>query len=122
MQSSGNWNLFNPPRQRGLLVNLGASVLCVAIAGLLLSLALGQQAGLPAILMLVGALLFAMPIPLLLYRIYGLIQSAYWVGRDGLRLRWGLRLVDLPYAHILDVARAEELAGRHIFSRHRHPP
>ncbi len=106
----GNWNYFAPPRRSGLLIDMGGLLLTFALAAFLLSSALSRQPGLPVILMLLGALLLSLPIPILLYRLYGLVQSAYWVGRDGVRLRWGLRLVDLPYNDIVDVARVDELA------------
>ena len=87
---------------------VGAMLAAAVIVIVLLTLALSQPAGLGVIAMLVGALLFSLPIPLLLYRLYTLLQSGYWVGREGLRIRWGLRLLDLPFDQIVDVARADE--------------
>lgn len=107
--SSGNWVLFSPPRRRGLLLHGAAALLATSILVVCLSAALDQPPGLGVILLVVVALLCALPLPILFYRLYGLLQSAYWLGRDGLRLSWGLRQLDLPYAHIVDVAQAEEL-------------
>jgi hypothetical protein len=103
------WLLFVPPRRKGLLLLVGAMLVAGVVVIILLTLALSQPAGLGVIAMLVGALLFSLPIPLLLYRLYTLLQSGYWVGREGLRIRWGLRLLDLPFDQIVDVARADEL-------------
>lgn len=107
--SSGNWVLFSPPRRRGLLLHGAAALLAATILAVSLSAALDQPPGLGVILLVVLALLCALPLPILFYRLYGLLQSAYWLGRDGLRLSWGLRQLDLPYAQVVDVARAQEL-------------
>ncbi|MEX1071966.1 MAG: PH domain-containing protein [Anaerolineales bacterium] len=100
---------FDPPRRRGGLLHVAALLLCAALAIGMLTLATLRPTGIAVILLLVGATLFSLPLPVLFYRLYALTQSGYWVGRDGLRLRWGLRLVDLPRAAIVDVARREEL-------------
>jgi hypothetical protein len=76
---------------------------------LLLIFAGGAEAGLGLILLLLGALLFGGLLALLAQRLYALLQSGYWIGRDGLRLRWGLRQVVLPYESILDVALMDDL-------------
>lgn len=112
-----NWMRFDPPRRKGVALHLGALALASLVVVVLLILALSQQPGLSVVLLLIGALLFSLPLPLLFYRLYALWQSGYWIGREGLRLRWGLRLVDLPYEKILDVARAEELEGDLVLPR-----
>lgn len=103
------WQLYAPPRRKGVAVNLGGLVFAVALVVTLLSFSVSQQPGLPVILLLLGALLFSLPIPVLLYRLYSLLRSGYWLGRNGLRLRWGLRLLDLPFDQVVDIARADEL-------------
>jgi hypothetical protein len=108
-QTSQNWIYFPPPRRKGLLINLGAVVIAFSLVIVLLVAAVSQEPGLPVILILLGAFLFALPLPFVLYRLYSLLQSGYWLGRNGLRLRWGLRFIDLPYEHIVAVARAVEL-------------
>lgn len=109
MQSPENWISFPPPRRRGLLLSLVGLLLALSAVVYLLATAISQQPGLSVILMLLGAFLVALPIPFVLYRSYSLLQSGYWLGRNGLRLRWGLRFIDLPYDQIVDVARADEL-------------
>lgn len=103
------WQLFAPPRRKGVVINLGGLLLTTTLVVVLLSLSVSQQPGLPVILLLLGALLFSLPIPVLIYRLYCLLQSGYWLGRNGMRLRWGLRWVQLPFDYVVDIARADEL-------------
>jgi hypothetical protein len=58
---------------------------------------------------LLGSLALALPLPLLAYRLYGLMRSAYVVERDGIRLRWGLRVEHIAIDAILWVEAAEDL-------------
>ena len=51
----------------------------------------------------------AAPLPLFTYRLYSLWRSTYVVARDGMRLRWGLRVEDIPISDILWVYRADEV-------------
>ena len=103
------WNYFPPPRRRGIAITLTTLLIVTSLVILSLLAAVSQQPGLSVILLLLGALLLSLPIPFLLYRLYALLQSGYWLGRNGLRLRWGLRFIDLPYTQVVDVARVEEL-------------
>jgi len=105
----GNWIRFDPPRRKGLTLNLVAFLIDFALITILLVTAISQPPGLLVVMALLGALLLSFPLPILMYRLYSLWQSGYWVGRDGMRLRWGLRLIDLPYDDIVDVARVDEL-------------
>jgi hypothetical protein len=106
---SESWILFAPARGKGLLLYGGAmAVLAILIVILLIS-ALSQQPGLAVILLLLGAFFLSLPLPFLLYRLYALMRSGYWVGRNGLRLRWGLRFIDLPFSEVVDIAGGEEL-------------
>jgi hypothetical protein len=104
-----NWTLFRPPRRKGALIVSGLLLVAVTLIVLLLLAAVSQGPGLPVILLLLGAFLLTLPVPVLLYRLYALMRSGYWVGRNGLRLRWGLRFIDLPFSAVVDVARADEL-------------
>lgn len=108
-QPSDNWIYFSPPRRRGLLIYLGGMLVALILVTILLGAAVSQEPGLPVILLVLGAFLIALPIPFALYRLYALLRSGYWLGRNGLRLRWGLRFIDMPYDQIVDVARVEEL-------------
>lgn len=101
--------LFEPPRRRGTGLHLSAAALVASIVAVLYLLALAQPPGLAAIVLVVLASLVALALPFLFYKLYCLHKSGYWISRDGLRLRWGLRAVDLPYSAIVDIARWSEL-------------
>lgn len=100
---------FDPPRRRGTGLHVSAALLVLVVAGMLFGLALAQPPGVLGILLLVAGSLVSLVLPFLFYRLYCLHKSGYWISRDGLRLRWGLRAVDLPYDTIVDVARWAEL-------------
>lgn len=88
--------VFEPPRRAGLLFQGGLSV----VLGLIGLWNLWQMAeanlGLDFLSHLLYALLALLPLPLLVYRLRALQRSSYIIERDGIRLRWGLRAVDLP--------------------------
>ncbi|MCW5874894.1 MAG: hypothetical protein KIS88_09655 [Anaerolineales bacterium] len=100
---------FDPPRRRGTGLHISAALLVLVGAAMLFGLALAQPPGVLGILLLVAGSLVSLVLPFLFYRLYCLHKSGYWISRDGLRLRWGLRAVDLPYDAIVDVARWNEL-------------
>src|SRR3990172_460728 len=108
---------FDPARRRGSILHVTVLLLLTLVVGGMLTLAILLPPGFLPVLLLVGALIMSLSLPLLFYRLYSLLQSGYWVARAGLRLRWGLRQVDLPHAAILDVARAEELENPIILPR-----
>lgn len=100
---------FEPSRRTGELLHIGALLIISVSVAVLLGLAISQPPGLFFVLLLVFAFLLSLLSPLLFYRLYSLVKSGYWVSRDGVRLQWGLRQVDLPHEAILDVARGDEL-------------
>ncbi len=100
---------FNPPRRRGLFLHLGVGLLLIAGAAGALYFALGEQAGTYFVLFLVIGVLCILPLPLVLYRGYALLRAGYWLERDGLRLRWGLRSEDIPLNMVEWIRPAAEL-------------
>ncbi len=100
---------FEPARRKGLVLHITALLVIFALLAILLTLALAQPAGVVVVVLLIAALFLSLLLPLLFYRLYSLIKSGYWVSREGLRLRWGLREIDLPHAAVVDVARVAEL-------------
>jgi hypothetical protein len=58
------------------------------------------------------ALVFFAPIPFFMYRIYALVNAVYFLRRDGLMIRWGLRREDIPIVQIDWIRPAAELGFR----------
>ena len=50
-------------------------------------------------------------VPVLAYRFYALQRATYTLEREGIRLRWGLRLEEIPIASVLWVNQASELSA-----------
>lgn len=105
--------VFYPPRQRGLWYHgLAALFLLGGTAGSLW-FALRLQVGIGFVLLLLLAVVLFAPLPLIIYRGYALLNAAYTLERDGLRIRWGLRAEDIPLPEIEWVRPAAEL-GFHL--------
>lgn len=102
--------LYNPPRQRGLIIHgilivaLGAATVLTFLSGAY------QRIGSYFVLLLLVSLLLFAPLPLVIYRAYALSRASYRLERDGLRLRWGLRAEDIPLPNVEWVRRATDLA------------
>lgn len=103
--------IFEPPRRTGLVVH--AALLSALLALTFFNLWQTVRAPMGAIFLtnLLLALLTALPIPLVFYRLRALQTATYQLSRDGIVLRWGLRSVTLPMPAIVWVRRAEELPG-----------
>jgi len=100
---------FPPPRRRGLAVH-GALILVLSIITVLGFVALARAAvGPPFLAALIVALLTLAPIPLLSYRAYALSRATYIFNREGLTLRWGLRVEDIPLTDIEWMRLADDL-------------
>lgn len=103
---------FIPPRRRGLLLHMLSALGFLGGSALSFYFALQQQGeGIFVILLLVSLALFA-PLPVVSYRAYALYNASYTLGRDGLRLRWGLRAEDIPLPEIEWVRPASDLGFR----------
>ena len=105
-------NLFFPPHRKGLIVH---SLIAVFLLGGSISsfwLAFQESVGSYFVLLLLLALIFTAPIPLVIYRGYALLQARYTLERDGLRLRWGLRAEDIPLPEIEWIRPVDELGFR----------
>ncbi len=103
-------NEFYPPKRRGIIFHISLALVLVAAGGYLFWLAVEQEAGSFFLILMLGAILIFVPIPILVYRAYSLRQSRYLIDRQGLRLRWGLRAEDIPLPEIEWVRPASELA------------
>jgi len=100
---------FLPERLRGRIFHMAAlSVFgLVGLAGLWQ--AMHASIGPLFLLYLLPALAALGAIPALAYRYYDLLNSSYTLEREGVRLRWGLRVEDIPIDNVLWVRPASEL-------------
>ena len=58
------------------------------------------------------AMVYVIPVPILLYSFYALLGDSYSLNRDGLRLSWGLRVEDIPLPEIEWIRPAKEMGMR----------
>jgi hypothetical protein len=100
---------FLPKRRPGLIFHAALIILVLAGVIFLLLMAFGQPGGLSLILYLAGALLLLATLPFLAYRGYALLHAYYELERDGLRIRWGLRSLDIPITEVEWVRPPEDL-------------
>ena len=104
---------FLPPRRRGLFLHgLAAAGFLAGSAGCLF-FALQQQVTSFFVLLLLVSIALFVPLPIVSYRAYALYNANYVLERDGLRIRWGLRVEDIPLPEIEWVRPAADL-GYHL--------
>lgn len=100
---------FLPPRRLGLIFQPILSLLLVVIIVWGFWQAFNVTIGPLFVLYILLAVLGVGIVPLLVYRSYALYRAAYAIERDGILLRWGLRLEDIPMSSVLWVHRANQL-------------
>jgi len=100
---------FLPKRTPGLIFHAALIILVLAGVSFLLWMAFGQPGGISLILYLAGAFLLLATLPFLAYRGYALLHAYYELERDGLRIRWGLRSLDIPITEVEWVRPPEDL-------------
>ena len=106
---------FYPSRRMGFLFHaVGIAVLLMAGAYGLWRVAQVETAS-ALIISLIPATAAGLGVPLLVYRLYALLGAAYVVERDGIRLRWGLRVEHIPADQIQAVQHSDRL--KHGFPR-----
>ena len=100
---------FLPPRRFGMVLQTIIAVVLL-IAGLFgVWRALQTDIGFEMLLYLLPSLLVLGAVPILVYHAYALYNANYKIERDGIRLRWGLRLVDIPITTIQWVHPTDQL-------------
>ena len=92
---------FEPPRRPGLILQGSVSLVLAVLSVLLFLQALMAELGPLFLLYLISAVILALPLPVLIYRIYSLVRSHYTIARDGLQLQWGMRAEDIPMQDVL---------------------
>jgi hypothetical protein len=100
---------FYPSRRIGLISHAIFLGITAGGAGLAFTASLRQESGSDLVFYLVLSVLLVLPVPLVLYRIYALLQARYILERDGLRIRWGLRAEDIPLSRIEWIRPANEM-------------
>ena len=104
---------FSPPRRNGILFQGGLILLLLAGGAYFFYIATQDPSGVNFLLdMLIALVLFA-PLPLLIYRLYALVNAVYILRREGLMIRWGLRREDIPLGSIEWMRPADEV-GFHL--------
>jgi hypothetical protein len=93
-------NRFTPDQKRGLPFQGGIFLVTVSFAAAFLYLSSLQSGGFLFVLFMGLGLAACIPLPILAYRTYALWGGYYELTRDGMRLRWGLRIEDLPIGQI----------------------
>jgi hypothetical protein len=100
---------FLPPHRAGYLIHLGLILLLIGGGALGLYRASQAQIGPVFLLSLLPGLVAVIFVPMLTYRLYCLRTAYYVLERDGLRLRWGLRIVHIPMTAVIWVHTQDEL-------------
>ena len=101
---------FKPDKRMGLIFHL-SSIAVFTLVGAA-SLWYAEQASIspvPAVVLL-PVLFIAAAIVMLAYRIYALRTAEYTLEREGLHLRWGLRIETIPIDRVLWIHPADELS------------
>lgn len=96
MTFSEQIQIFEPERKSGLIFH-GIILASLILTGLgIYWLASTRAQGSLYVLLMVILVFVFIAIPMFGYRAYALLNARYILERDGLRLRWGLRLEDIP--------------------------
>lgn len=103
---------FQPSRRTGILLQGGLILVLIVAGGYFFSLAAQTLSGLDFLLYMLIALVIFAPMPVLVYRLYALLNAVYILGRGGLKIRWGLRREDIPLNQIEWMRPAGELGFR----------
>jgi Bacterial PH domain len=104
-----NYLVFEPDRSLGLVFHFFAILLLIGISAWGIWQAVHSAIGPLFLLYLTPALLSIFLIPLLAYRLYSLLGAYYQIERDGMRLRWGLRMEDIPMDSLVWISPDTEL-------------
>lgn len=103
-------NEFPPSRSRGF-ITLGILLLAFAAISAtgFLNIFAASVGPLFTLWIVMGVGGF-IPLPFIAYRLYALVRASYAIGRDTLRLTWGLRVEDIPISDVEWVRPAHDLA------------
>ena len=102
---------FYPEKRTGLIIDLTASIILILVAASGIFAASKVDVGPIFILVLFPPLLAAFTLPVVAYRAYALQSAFYRLERDGIRLRWGLRVEDIPMDSVIWVRTRNDIPG-----------
>lgn len=100
---------FFPPRRLGLIFQPLVSAILVVTSVWSFWQAVNTTIGPLFMVYILLAILGVGLVPLLVYRSYALYRAGYALERDGILLRWGLRLEDIPMTSVLWVYHTSQL-------------
>lgn len=103
--------VFYPPYRIGLVVQITAILIFLGLGIFGLRQAAQSPIGLEFLLYLLPVLLALIFIPLLGYRAYALWRASYFLERNGIYLRWGLREEVIPMDVVTWVRTSSELGS-----------
>ncbi len=103
---------FRPPRRAGILFHLITILVLLVASGVGLYRIAYVAVG-PAFSLYLAPVVLAIPlVPFLAYRLSVLLNAIYQLGRDQVRLQWGLRVEVIPTNTILWVQPAADLTEK----------
>ncbi|MEW6718261.1 MAG: PH domain-containing protein [Chloroflexota bacterium] len=103
---------FSPPRRTGVLLH-GALIILFTAVGVLGILYAAQASVVPLFLLYLLPSLIALGLVFWLsFRLFSLIRSEYTLERNGVSLRWGFRVEEIPMFDVRWVRLADEVSYR----------
>ena len=100
---------FSPPQRIGVLYN-SLFLLIMSLGGVWsILLATRTEVGASFLVFLLVGLVAISLAPAFTYRLRALLGASYILQRDGIRLKWGLRLEDIPMSKVLWVNHAHDM-------------
>jgi hypothetical protein len=102
---------FYPQRRLGLAFHLLLILAITLLGGWGLWQAAHSLIGPTFLLYLLPVLVGVPLLPMAAFRFYALLGAHYSLGRNGIRLRWGLRAEDIPMDRIISMGPVEEWGG-----------
>jgi hypothetical protein len=100
---------FYPPQEIGFLFNLVLVLLLGSASVWSIFQASRTQVGASFLLFLLMGLFALALTPVFAYRVRALVSASYGLQRDGIRLKWGLRVEDIPMDKVLWVNHAHDM-------------
>ncbi len=105
-------DVHEPERFTGVIFHVAAILLLLGASGWGIWQAAHSRIGPVFVVYLLPALASIGLVPILIYRLYSLLGAFYQLERDGMRLRWGLRIEDIPMDTIQWVSLVAELEDK----------